>query len=157
MLLGFHSSLFLQKCLRRRVGIYVVQHLLMFHFKKLLTYCYFSEIIKSFITTSSSNHPDVLCKKGVLRFFAKLTGKHLCQNLFLAKVFSFGSLFSIKLQAFRPSTFFKRESNIGVFCKYCENFKNTYFEEYLWTPASERHYMFRRFRFLMCEIFLKPG
>ena len=28
----------------------------------------------------------MFCKKSVLRNFAKLTGKHLCQNLFLSKV-----------------------------------------------------------------------
>ena len=27
--------------------------------------------------------PEVFCKKGVLRKFAKFTGKHLCQSLFL--------------------------------------------------------------------------
>ena len=33
--------------------------------------------------------PEVFCKKGVLRNFAKLTGKQLCQGLFLmAQVFS---------------------------------------------------------------------
>ena len=30
--------------------------------------------------------PEVLCKKGVLRNFAKFTGKHLCQSLFFNKV-----------------------------------------------------------------------
>ena len=29
--------------------------------------------------------PEVFCKKGVLRNFAKFTGKHLCQNFFLNK------------------------------------------------------------------------
>ena len=29
-----------------------------------------------------SSHPEVFCKKDVLRNFAKFTGKHLCQNLF---------------------------------------------------------------------------
>ena len=33
-----------------------------------------------------SSHPDVFCKKGVLRNFAKSTGKHLCQSLFFTKV-----------------------------------------------------------------------
>ena len=35
---------------------------------------------------NSSTRPEVLCKKGVLRNFAKLTGKHLCQSLFFNKV-----------------------------------------------------------------------
>ena len=29
--------------------------------------------------------PEVFCKKGVLKNFAKFTGKHLCQLLFLNK------------------------------------------------------------------------
>ena len=33
-----------------------------------------------------SSHPEVFCNKGVLRNFAKFTGKHLCQNLFFNKV-----------------------------------------------------------------------
>ena len=33
-----------------------------------------------------SSRPEVLCRKGVLRNFAKLTGKHLCQGLFFNKV-----------------------------------------------------------------------
>ena len=47
-------------------------------------------------------------KKGVLRNFVKFTGNHLCQSLFL-----------IKLQAWG--------------CEFCENFKNTFFIEHLWT------------------------
>ena len=33
-----------------------------------------------------SSLPEVFCKKGVLRNFAKFKGKHLCQSLFLNKV-----------------------------------------------------------------------
>ena len=33
-----------------------------------------------------SSSPEVFYKKGVLRNFAKLTGKHLCQGLFFNKV-----------------------------------------------------------------------
>ena len=33
-----------------------------------------------------SNRPEVFCKKGVLRNFAKFTGKHQCQSLFFNKV-----------------------------------------------------------------------
>ena len=33
-----------------------------------------------------SSRPDVLFKNGVLRNFAKFTGKHLCQSLFFNKV-----------------------------------------------------------------------
>ena len=33
-----------------------------------------------------SSRPDVFCKKGALRNFAKFTEKHLCHSLFLNKV-----------------------------------------------------------------------
>ena len=33
-----------------------------------------------------SSRPDAFCQKGVLRNFAKFTGKHLCQSLFFNKV-----------------------------------------------------------------------
>ena len=33
-----------------------------------------------------SNHPEVFCKKDVLRNLAKFTGKHLCQSLLFKKV-----------------------------------------------------------------------
>ena len=32
-----------------------------------------------------NSRPEVFCKKGVLRNFRKLTGKHLCQGLFFKK------------------------------------------------------------------------
>ena len=32
------------------------------------------------------SRPDVFCKKGVLRNFAKLIGKHLCQGVFLKEI-----------------------------------------------------------------------
>ena len=37
-------------------------------------------------TSHRSSRSDVLCKKGVLRNFAKFTGKQLCQRLFFDKV-----------------------------------------------------------------------
>ena len=40
----------------------------------------------SLITIFRSSRPGVFCKKGVLRNFAKFTGKHLCQSLFFNKV-----------------------------------------------------------------------
>ena len=33
-----------------------------------------------------SSRPDVFSKEGVLRNFAKFTGKHLCQSLYFNKV-----------------------------------------------------------------------
>ena len=42
--------------------------------------------MKSFVGFRSSR-PEVFCKKGVLRNFAKFTGKHLRQSLLLNEVF----------------------------------------------------------------------
>ena len=38
------------------------------------------------VVNCRSSHPEVFCKKGVLRNFAKFTGKHPCQGLFFNKV-----------------------------------------------------------------------
>ena len=37
-------------------------------------------------SNNRSSHPEVFCKKGVLRNFTNFTGKHLCQSLFFNKV-----------------------------------------------------------------------
>ena len=46
----------------------------------------------------------VFCKKGVLRSFAKVAGKYLCQSLFFNKV-----------AGLRPATLLKKDSGTGVF------------------------------------------
>ena len=51
-----------------------------------------------------SSLPEVFNKKGVLRNFAKFTGKHLCQSLFFNKV-----------AGLRPATLLKKDSGTGVF------------------------------------------
>ena len=40
-----------------------------------------------------SSRPKMLCEKGVLRNFAKFTGRYLCQSLFFKKVASVPGLF----------------------------------------------------------------
>ena len=55
-----------------------------------------------------SSRPEVFCRKGVFRNFAKFTEKHLCQSLFLNKVEALAQVFS---------------------CEFCEIFKNTFFTE----------------------------
>ena len=50
-----------------------------------------------------SFRPEVFCKKGVLRNFAKFTGKYLCQSLFVNKV-----------AGKRLATLLKRDSDTGV-------------------------------------------
>ena len=67
-----------------------------------------------------SSRPEVFCKKDVLRNFAKLTGKHLCQSLFLNKV-----------AGQRPATeacnFVNKETLAQVFsCEFYKISKNTF-------------------------------
>ena len=62
-----------------------------------------------------SSRLDVFCKKGVLRKIPKLTGKHLCQSLFL-----------IKLQA-ESCNFTKKETLAqALSCEFCEISENTF-------------------------------
>ena len=61
-----------------------------------------------------------VCKKDVLRIFAKFTGKTLCQSLFFNKVAGCN-----------------KETLAQVFyCKFCEILKNTFFTEHLWKTAT---------------------
>ena len=58
----------------------------------------------------------MFCKKGVFRNFAKFTGKHLCQSLFLSKV-----------AGLRSATLLKKETQARVFsCEFYEISKNTF-------------------------------
>ena len=58
--------------------------------------------------------PEVFCKKGVHENFAKFTGKHQCQSLFL-----------IKLDA-KASNFIKKETLTQLFSsEFCEIFRTT--------------------------------
>ena len=75
---------------------------------------------------SRSSHQSYSIEKAVLKNFTIFTGTHL-----------FWSLPSTDLRASRNTTFFKRDSNTGIFLWILQNFKNTYFDESLWTIASE--------------------
>ena len=44
------------------------------------------DFIHGFHLSVKSSRPEVFCKKDVLTNFAKFTGKHFCQSLFLYKV-----------------------------------------------------------------------
>ena len=44
------------------------------------------KVFKNFLRNYRSSRPEVFCKKGVLRNFAKFTGKHLSQGLCFNKV-----------------------------------------------------------------------
>ena len=63
-------------------------------------------IKREFIRYFQKQPPEVFCKKDSPKDFANFTEKHLCWNLFL-----------IKLQAWRPATLLKRNSNIARFLR----------------------------------------
>ena len=66
------------------------------------------------ISLERSNRPNVFCKKGVLRNFVKLPGKHLCQSLFFNKF----AVLSLQL--------FKKKTLTQVFsCELCKISKNS--------------------------------
>ena len=58
----------------------------------------------------------MFCTKDDLRFFAKFTGKRLCQSLFLNKVAD------LRLQIYS-----KRDSGTGVFLQMLQNFQEQLF------------------------------
>ena len=63
-----------------------------------------------------SSCPEVFCKKGVIRNFAKFPGKHLCQSLF----------FLTKLQT-DTCNFIKKDTLAQVFsCEFCKIYKTTF-------------------------------
>ena len=73
-----------------------------------------------------SSHWRCSVRKGVLRNFAKFTGKHLCQSLFLNKVAGSGC------------SFIKKETLSHMFsCEFCEISLNTFFTEHIRTAASD--------------------
>ena len=73
-----------------------------------------------------SNHRRYSVRKGVLRNFAKFTGKHLCQIPFFNKA------------AGQAWNFIKKGTLVQVFsCEFCEISDNTFLTEHLWTTASE--------------------
>ena len=66
-------------------------------------------------SNNRNSGPDMFCKKGGLRNFAKLTGKHLCQGHFFNKV------------AGLACNFIKKVTLAQVFsCKFCKIAKNTF-------------------------------
>ena len=48
-------------------------------------------------TFTPCRRPEVFCRKGVLRNFEKLTGKHLCQSLFFNKIAGFSLVTLLKV------------------------------------------------------------
>ena len=80
-----------------------------------------------FLTESRSSRPEVFYKKGVVKNFAKFTGKHLCQSLFFNKV-----------AGLNPATLLKKETLEQVFsCEFCEISQNIFSYRTPLVTASE--------------------
>ena len=77
---------------------------------------------------AGSSHPELFCRKGVLKNFEKFTRKQLCWNFFL-----------IKLQTCSPATLLKSNSSTGAFERILRIFKSTYFVEHQRMAASPLH------------------
>ena len=73
--------------------------------------------------TFKSSHRRCSIKKGVPKNFAKFTGKHLCQSLFLNKVAGLSLIKEAVEQMFS--------------CEICKIFKNTFFTKHLWATACK--------------------
>ena len=77
---------------------------------------------------SRSSHWRCSVRKGVLRDFAKFTGKHPCQSLFFNKVAGLSP---------QACNFIKKETLAHVLsCEFCEISRNTFFTEHLWATAA---------------------
>ena len=77
-------------------------------------------MIKRLFGNVSSSRPEVFCKKGALKNFAKFTGKRLCWSLFFNNVAGLSPA---------ACNFIKIEALTQVLsCKFCEVFKNTFFD-----------------------------
>ena len=80
-----------------------------------------------------SSCPGVFCKKGVVRNFAKFTGKHPYQRFFFNKV---ADLYN----------FIRKETQAQVFsCKFCEISKSTFF--YRTPPAAASAWRYLHVKF----------
>ena len=85
---------------------------------------------KLILHENRSSHQTCSIKKGVLRNFAKFTGKHLRQSLF------FNKITGLSLQLYL------KESLAQVLsCEFCQIFKGTFFIVHLWETASVRRLM----------------
>ena len=92
------------------------------------------------IINCRSSHPEMFCKKGVLRNFAKFTGKHVCQNLFFKKVAGLSPAgllqkrpwhrsFPVNLTKFLRTPFLQKSSG-GCFCNWLNNLMKIICDKY---------------------------
>ena len=69
------------------------------------------------LDTRFNSHQRCSLKKDVLKNFAKFTGKHLCQSLFLKKV-----------EGLKPTILLKKETLAQFFsCEFCEILRTPFF------------------------------
>ena len=73
---------------------------------------------------TKTSHPEVFCKKRVIKSFTKFAGKHLSLSPFL-----------IKLKAWRPATFF-------CILRILRNFQESFFAEYVLVTNSNITFFF---------------
>ena len=86
-----------------------------------------TEILQNGNATLRSSRPEVFCKNGVLRNFAKFTGKYLYQSLFLNKVAGLRKF--LRTHFLRPPTLLKKRSFPVNFVEFL---RTPFFIEQLW-------------------------
>ena len=86
---------------------------------------------------AKSSHPEMFCRKSVLKHFAKFTVKHLCWSAFL-----------IKLMDWRPALLLERDSSTAVsaFREICITFRWTFLYN-----TTRRQFLICRHFFLFCR------
>ena len=108
---------------------------------------YLSFFLKNLKKPVRSSRSEVFCKRDALRNFAKFTGKHLRQSLFLNKV-----AIILTLIFSWPATLLKKETLAQVLpCEFCEIFKNTFsYRRPPMAASGQWHYL----NITWCIIFL---
>ena len=108
----------------------ILVHLFLYTFLSIFPDSLFKHIRSQHVNVTSSkwrqkrrsSHRRCSVRKGILRNFAKFTGKHLCQSLCFNKVVGL-----------RPATLLKKGSD-----RFCEISKITFFTKHLQATASEK-------------------
>ena len=114
--------------------------------KELINICWQRQVYDS----NQKQPPEVFYKKGVLKNFAKFTGKHLCQSLFFNKVAGLRNFAKFTGKHLCQRLFARNETLAQVLsCEFCEVFKNNSFTKHLRTDASVKlisiHQLFDHF------------
>ena len=79
----------------------------------------------------------MFCEKGVLRNFAKLTGKHLCQSLFIIKE-TLAQMFSCEFCEISKNIFFYRTPHVAAFARneLCSEYTKIYRDRVFCFPVE---------------------